>query len=890
MRKSSHINIGLLAHVDSGKTTLAESLLFVSGHLRKMGRVDHRDAFLDTFELEKKRGITIFSKQAQMKLGEKNVTLLDTPGHIDFSPETERTLQVLDAAVLIVSGPDGVRGHTLTLWRLLARHEVPVFLFVNKMDQPGCDRAELLRELKEALSANCVDFTEQGAEFYEEIAVCGEKALEEYLKKGTVSDAEIRALIAARKVFPCYFGSALKLSGIQEFLDGLDRYLTVPEYPDTFGARVYKIARDGRGERLTYLKVTGGSLRVKTLLQGKDWQERVNQIRIYDGAGFRTAEEAEAGCICAAAGLSKTRCGEGIGADPGGEEPQLVPVMTYRLELPEGCDVHQTYLKLAQLEEEEPQLHLVWKEALGEIHVQVMGEVQLEILQSLIRERFGLEVRFGAGSIIYKETIGNTVEGVGHFEPLRHYAEVHLLLEPGERGSGLVFAADCSEDELAGNWQRLILTHLAERRHAGVLTGSELTDVKITLKSGRAHAKHTEGGDFREATYRAVRQGLMQAESILLEPYDSFRLEVPSEMTGRAMSDIQRMSGHFEPAQTDGKKAVLTGTAPVSLMQNYAAEVTAYTHGEGHLSCEFCGYDVCHNPEEVIAAAGYDPESDAENLSCSVFCSHGAGSIVPWNEVPEHMHLPSILGKPAGGQPMERIPEEKSRKGTAFGQEEKELKAIFERTYGEGSFGKRRSAPERERITAPEERAARKKRAGRKQFLLVDGYNILFDWEELTELLHENAEAARTKLMDILCNYQGCTGYEVILVFDAYRVENNPGESFDYHNIHVVYTKEAETADQYIERTVHEIGAKYDVTVATSDALEQVIILGEGAKRMSAPELRMEIEAMQQELRRAHLSKTGKSGQYLFEALPEDLADEMEEVRLGKKPFGENKN
>ena len=925
-----NIAVGILAHVDAGKTTLAEGLLFAAGKLRKMGRVDHKDAFLDTYSLEKQRGITIFSKQARLTVGSRNITLLDTPGHVDFSPEMERTLMVLDYAILVISAADGIQGHVLTLWRLLKHYSIPVFIFVNKMDQVGCEKAALLSQLKETFSDSCIDFTQQNDEFYEEAATCSEEALEEYLETGRTGDALIRKAIAARQIFPCFFGSALHLDGVNEFLKALDNYLLVPEYPDAFGARIFKISRDERGERLTYLKITGGSLKVKTLLSGPaynssefyeytspdppsgtlsdsgQWHEKVNQIRIYDGSKYELVDEAKAGSICAVTGLSLTHPADGLGIESGRPSMQLVPVLTYRILLPEGCDAHKCAMDLKQLEEEEPRLNMVWKEETGEIHVQVMGEVQLEILKSLIKERYGLDVEFGAGSIIYKETIRGTVEGVGHFEPLRHYAEVHLLLESGERGSGMVFAADCSEDLLDKNWQRLIMTHLMEKRHIGTLTGSELTDMKITLKSGRAHPKHTEGGDFRQATYRAVRQGLMQAESVLLEPYYAFRLEVPSEMTGRAMNDLQRMCGRFDPAQQSQNMTVFTGTAPVSAMREYPVEVASYTRGTGRISCEFSGYDICHNADEVILKTPYDAERDTENPSSSVFCTHGSGYIVPWDKVPEYMHLESVLKKAAPDVSAFKTAPQKAASSKAAYAGEKELKEIFERTYGSGTYAR----SNRELIYRPENKRKSnysyeyddayddgaediRKKSGhaahektysytppKEKYLFVDGYNIIFAWDELKSLAQASIDAARDRLTEILCNYQAYRGMTLILVFDGYRVKGNPGESYKYHTLDVVFTKEGENADQYIERTVSRIGKKYDVTVATSDNLEQLSIFSHGARRMSAAELYREIESMSAELRSKYLENTPKTNRRLFDELSEETIKKLEAIRL----------
>ncbi|MGI6094474.1 MAG: NYN domain-containing protein [Lachnospiraceae bacterium] len=878
------ICVGLLAHVDAGKTTLSESILYLGGSIRKMGRVDDKDAFLDTFELERARGITIFSKQAMVYLEDAEITLLDTPGHVDFSAEMERTLQVLDYAVLVISGADGVQGHTQTLWRLLERYQVPVFLFINKMDQPGCDREALLEELKRRLDDGCIEF-DAGRDpeaFYESLAMCEEALLEQYLETGELNRKDIVRLIAQRKVFPCYFGSALKLQGIEELLQGLRDYTRMPVYPDTFGARVYKIARDDQGNRLTYMKITGGCLKVKDVLT--EDREKADQIRIYSGSKYEMVKEALAGTICAVTGLSQTQPGAGLGMEEEAKEPVLEPVLTYQILLPQDCDVHTMLLQLRQLEEEEPQLHIIWEEQLQEIHAQVMGEVQIEILKSLIAERFGVSVEFGAGNIVYKETIAAPVEGVGHYEPLRHYAEVHLLLEPLERGSGLVFASDCDEDILDRNWQRLILTHLAEREHKGVLTGSPVTDMKITLLTGRAHLKHTEGGDFRQATYRAVRQGLKKAESILLEPYYEFRLEVPAEMVGRAMSDVQRMSGSFEPPYLEMDSMVLEGFAPVAGMQDYQAEVISYTRGRGRLFCMLKGYEVCHNAEEVIERIGYDPERDLEHPTGSVFCSHGAGFVVNWDEVEQYMHIQSGWEEPREEETAPRSVPINTASYDRDRQNDEELKAIFERTYGpvkprigEALRSSSVSSPPVQRYKAP------KKEKKAEEYLLVDGYNIIFAWDELKELAEVNMDAARSKLQDILCNYQGYKKCTVIVVFDAYKLEGYPGEVLKYHNIYVVFTKEAETADQYIEKTVHAMDKKYRVTVATSDGLEQVIILGQGANLLSAREFKEEVEAVRRQIREEWHDKKQNSRNYLFHHMSDELAEQMEEIRLGRK-------
>ncbi|MBS6118755.1 MAG: NYN domain-containing protein, partial [Clostridiales bacterium] len=767
--KNKNLSIGILAHVDAGKTTLSESLLYLSGCIRKPGRVDHGDAYLDTFALERERGITIFSKQAVLPLGDRTVTLLDTPGHVDFSAEMERTLQVMDYAILIINGSDGVQGHTETLWRLLKRYEIPVFLFVNKMDQEGADKEALLKELKKRLHENCMDFSkdQDRDEFLENLAMCDEEVLEQFLETGEVKEEDTIRLIRERKVFPCCFGSALKMTGVEEFWEDVEKYTEIPEYPEKFGAKVFKIARDEQGNRLTYMKITGGSLKVKTLLTEK---EKADQIRIYSGAKYELANEAEAGSICAVTGLTKTFAGEGLGMEKESISPLLAPVLTYEIRLPKGCDVHRMLLQLRQLEEEEPQLHIVWKESLGEIHAQVMGEVQIEILKNLIQERFGVSVEFGSGSIVYKETITESVEGIGHFEPLRHYAEVHLLLEPLERGKGLQFASSCSEDVLDKNWQRLVLTHLAEKNHKGVLTGADITDMKITLTAGRAHIKHTEGGDFREATYRAVRQGLKKAKSILLEPVYEYRLEVPQELVGRAMTDIQKMSGTFAGPELEEEMAVLTGMAPAVTMSGYQREVTSYTGGRGRLFCTLKGYEPCHNQDEVLETIGYNSEADVENPTGSVFCSHGAGFTVSWDEVDEYAHVESAKRK-------EDIQIETARAvPRSFSQirlDEKELEEIFARTYG--PVKRERNAFQKTvrsvSFDSSSGKSGGKKKEKEKEYLLVDGYNIIFAWEDLNELAKTSMEGARNKLMDILCNYQGYKKCTLILVFDAYRVE-----------------------------------------------------------------------------------------------------------------------
>ena len=939
--------VGILAHVDAGKTTLAESILYTSGSIRRLGRVDHKDTFLDTDSQERDRGITIFSKQAEFTWRDMEVTLLDTPGHVDFSAEMERTLRVLDYAVLVISGADGVQGHVPTLWRLLARYQVPVFIFVNKMDQPGTDEAALLTELKSRLDERCVAFGRRGEAFYEDIAVCDEALLERYLAaEEPIDDGTITELIAARRVFPCLFGSALKVDGVDGLLDALAAYTRMPQYGEAFGARVYKISRDAQGNRLTHVKITGGTLKVKQTIRvgipagaggqmdgrenedgrreaGEDFRaEKVDQIRIYSGSKYRTEQEAGAGSICALTGPVYTFCGAGLGAERGDVAPLLEPVMTYRILLSEGGDVHQMYNKLCQLEEEEPQLHMVWKEQIGEIHVQLMGEVQIEVLQNLIRERFGVEVSFDQGSIVYKETIADRVEGVGHFEPLRHYAEVHLILEPGEPGSGLQFHSVCSEDMLDRNWQRLVLTHLEEKEHLGVLTGSPITDMQITLAAGRAHLKHTEGGDFRQATYRAVRQGLCKAQNVLLEPVYAFRLELPAALIGRGMTDMQAKSAKFGAPETEGEYAVLTGTVPASEMRGYPAQVRAYSGGRGRLHTELKGYEPCHNAEAVIEAVGYDAGRDTQNPCGSVFCAHGAGFVVAWEQVDAYMHLEHVLPEggsgcgadgPGGQEGSQGADRAKAggygegaagdssdgqngirikRSGTgdridSIGQDE--IDEIMHRTYGtrerkKQGWARTIRAGEADRAKERGGGGRTKAEADAEEYLLVDGYNIIFAWSFLKELAQVSLDGARDKLMDILSNFQGYRKMRLILVFDAYKVKGSPGSAMRYHNIDVVYTKEAETADQYIEKVTHKIGRKHYVRVATSDGLEQLIILGAGAVRVSARELLEEVKAVSEELRVNFLDGADTpSGNrnYLLEGACGEVAEYVEKT-LGR--------
>ena len=842
---------GLLAHVDAGKTTLSEALLYRAGCLKKLGRVDHKDAFLDTNAMERERGITIFSKQAVLGLPDAQITLLDTPGHVDFSGEMERTLSVLDYAVLVVSGTDGVQSHTETVWKLLRRYGVPVFVFVNKMDLAGADRQAVLDQLAR-LEEGFVPFDSslEPDAFAEALAMQSEEAMEAYLENGEVPRQLITVMVARRQVFPCLFGSALKLQGVDELLVALQEYTRQPKEAEEFAARVFKISRDEQGSRLTWLKVTGGNLRVKALLTGEDpddqpWQEKADQLRVYSGAKFQAVEQAPAGTVCAVTGLTRTWAGQGLGEETAGQAPVLQPVQSCRLLLPEGCDAHAVLPRLTQLQEEDPQLRIVWNERLGEIHLQMMGEVQLDVLKRLIWERFGLAVGFGPGSIVYKETIAGPVEGVGHFEPLRHYAEVHLLLEPLPRGSGLQLDSICSEDVLDRNWQRLILTHLEEKEHLGVLTGSPITDMKITLTAGRAHLKHTEGGDFRQATYRAVRQGLMQADGILLEPWYEFRLEVPAEQVGRAMADVQRMGGSFDPPELLGDTSVLTGSVPVAEMRGYAMELAGYTRGKGKLACTLAGYRPCHDAPAVIEQVGYDPERDTENPADSVFCAHGAGYNVKWDEVPAHAHVESgvRLNEPEEEEtPAARQPRRQAAPVSSL-EEDKQLAAIFERTYGP-SKGRELFRP------APVKPAEYHFEPRGPEYLLVDGYNLIFAWDELKKLAADNLEGARQALADLLCNYRGFHDCQVILVFDAYKVPHGTGEVSRYHNIHIVYTKEAETADMYIEKTTYQLAKQRRVRVVTSDGAEQLIILGHGALRVSARSIRDEVERTNGEIRR----------------------------------------
>lgn len=862
--------IGMLAHVDAGKTTLSESILYTSGAIRKLGRVDNKDAFLDNNDYERQRGITIFSKQAVFTYKDLDVTLLDTPGHVDFSAEMERTLWVLDYAVLVINGMDGVQGHTETLWGLLKRLKVPVFIFVNKMDQQGADRHRILEQLKNKLSSGCVDFDRLD---YEELAVCNEEALEQVLEEGIVDDKLIGNMISQREVFPVIFGSALRLDGVDRLLDIMNKYCEVSENGDDkqsdMSARVYKISRDDKGERLTHIKVTGGSLKAKQLING----EKINQIRIYSGEKYTSVNEAVCGSICAITGLEGTYAGQALGRENNDNAPVLSPVLNYKINLPAGTDPLMMLPKLKMIEEEEPQLHIEWNESFKEIHVQVMGPVMIEVLQNIIKERFDCDVTFSEGSIVYKETIADKVEGIGHFEPLRHYAEVHLILEPGEAGSGMQYELDCSEDMLAKNWQRLIYTHLCEKTHKGVLTGSALTDVKITVVAGRAHNKHTEGGDFRQATYRAVRNGLMQAESVLLEPFYEFTLILDRQYIGRAMTDFERMGAQFE-INDNGDEAVIKGAGPVATVGNYQAEVNAYTRGKGVLRLKMSGYRPCHNTDEVIEQIGYEAERDTRNPADSVFCAHGSGFNVPWYEVKDYAHVDSVLNPVGTNENVVLTPKEAARTVSDEWIGTEEVDRILAQTYFANSRGdnerrkmsKRKASDEMGRyVTASgsgsynngQYKASQsKKQTNSISYLLVDGYNIIHAWSELEELSRINMDSARDKLLDIMCNYQGMKKCELIVVFDAYRVSGHHEEYMDYHNIHVVYTKEAETADHYIEKFAHENGKKYNITVATSDGLEQVIIRGAGCLLYSAREFEKEVKAMEEHIRSDYLNRT----------------------------------
>ena len=886
--KKRYVVIGILAHVDAGKTTLSEQILYKCKAITKVGRVDHQNTFLDTHSLEKERGITIFSKQALFSLPDFEVTLLDTPGHVDFSTEMERTLQVLDYAILVINAADGVQSHTKTLWKLLKRYEIPVFLFVNKMDQNGIDKEALFQELKLKLSEDCVDFNQnqEGEDFLEEMAVRDEHLMEAFLEGNMPGKEDVCKLIAKRDIFPVFFGSALKDFGVEELLDSMNQYMKEKEYGEAFAAKVFKIGRDHQNNRLTYLKITGGELKVKQLLNGyalkngEEWNQKADQIRLYSGNSYEMTESAKAGQVCAITGLDYTYAGQALGEEKEDTQGFLEAVLTYRIELPETVNVHQAYEKLQLLAQEDPGLQIEWMEKLKEIHIKVMGDIQIEVLKQLIEERFGFEVSFGSGHIVYKETIENTVEGVGHFEPLRHYAEVHLLLEPLPPGSGMQFETNCSEDVLDKNWQRLIMTHLMEKQHVGVLTGSVITDMKLTILTGKAHAKHTEGGDFRQATYRAIRQGLRKAKSILLEPFFEFTLEVPTNMVGRAMSDVQKMSGEIAISEKqnpgNSENIILVGTCPVITMQEYSREVLAYTKGCGRLECQMKGYAPCHNPEEVMAMLQYDPDRDLDNPCGSVFCSHGAGVTIDWSEVEEHMHLEMVYQEEVSYNRSEAL-EKKAlirQASTSIGTEE--IDAILNRTYGANKKGndyvskdgwnRHKSVTKQESITR-----VYKGTPKREAYLLVDGYNIIYAWQELKELADVSLDGARGKLQDILCDYQAMKGCHVMVVFDAYRLQGHPVEVSDYHNIRVVFTKEAETADQYIEKFAHKHSKEYSITVATSDGLEQVIIRGQGCGLLSAKDLQEEIIRSKKDFKEQHMESGRKDRNLLGEYLPEEV-------------------
>jgi small GTP-binding protein len=872
--------VGILAHVDAGKTTMSESMLYQCGEIRHMGRVDNKDAYLDTYDLEKARGITIFSKQAVMTFGDTEITLLDTPGHVDFSAEMERTLQVLDYAILVISGSDGVQSHTRTLWELLRIYDIPTFIFVNKMDQKGTEKNEILKLLQKELSDKCIPFDFEGDEYMESLALCDEMIMESYLERGVIDDTEILKAIENRNIFPIYFGSALRQVGVEVFLKGFDKYTNSKIYPQSFGAKVFKITRDSQGNRLTHLKITGGTLKVKDIISTQGSDGKVNQIRIYSGEKYQTVSELNAGAICAVTGLSKSKPGEGLGMEESSNPPQLEPVLSYQVILPEGEDERRLLPKLREIEEEEPELRVLWNKAFQTISIQVMGAVQLEILQSMILDRYDVKVTFDSGVIVYKETITTKCEGVGHFEPLRHYAEVHLLLEPSERGSGIHFDSSCSEDILDKNWQRLVLSHLKEKEHIGVLTGSCITDVKVTLVTGRAHNKHTAGGDFREATHRALRQGLKEAESILLEPYYRFRLVLPENFIGRAMTDIEKMTGQCSIDQTDGNVAILIGEAPVSTMQNYQKEVNAYTKGEGRLAITVKGYDICHNQEEVIESINYDSERDVENPTGSVFCANGSGFLVSWNDVKKHMHVESFL-KPVGVSKTEKQYQSKgSYNDISISLEE--IDEIFNKAHyanqGKKSTWKnKRSEKDNYYVSGEYSKPQRTKKSG-EEYLLVDGYNIIYAWPELEELTDGNMDAARSKLMDILSNYQAIRKCQIMLVFDAYLVEGRNESVEEYHNIQVVFTGEAQTADQFIEKFAHIHKKEYQITVATSDGLEQIIVRGAGANLMSARELRERIYEAEEKISQEHLSHNSSSQSKLEDLIDDDTKDQLKKI------------
>ena len=885
-----HLITGILAHVDAGKTTLSESMLYLSGNIRNLGRVDHKDAFLDNNDIERERGITIFSKQAVMNYEDMVITILDTPGHVDFQAEMERSIQVMDYAILVVSGTDGIQGHTLTLWKLLKLYNIPVFIFINKMDQEGTIKEDILEGVKKEFETCCIDFSnitninEMDEEWLENIAMTDEELLNEYVETGKIDEEKVKSAIAARNIFPCYFGSALKLNGVKEFMEGFKRFTKEKKYNNEFGARVYKIVRDNKGNRLTYLKVTGGGFKVKDILPTVN--EKVNQIRIYSGEKYEVVNEVCAGEVCTVTGLTNTYPGMGIGTEKNQEFTVLEPVLTYQIDFLTEVNIHEMLTNLKQLEEEDPKLHVVWNEKNSKIYMQLMGEVQIDILKRIIWDRFKVRAEFGQGKVVYKETISTKVEGVGHFEPLRHYAEVHLLLEPLERGMGLKFDTNVSEDVLDKNWQRLILTHLEEKIHKGVLTGSDITDMKITLITGRAHQKHTEGGDFRQATYRAVRQGLMKAKNVLLEPWYEVKMELPLNLMGRVLTDIQKMHGETKSHETYGDKAVVKGEVAVSAFGDYMKEFLSYTKGRGRITCNLKGYKECYNQDEIVNEYGYDPETDLDNPADSVFCAHGAGFVVPWEKVDEYMHLESPLKEREDIEEVELKPIKRRPYESRIELTEEELDAIYmktpdpvKRNYNASPVTIKATS----KATVDEKWLEKKKeKANKEEYLLVDGYNIIFAWDELKELAEVNIDSAREKLADILSNFKGYRNCTLILVFDAYKIEGHIEEVTKYHNIYIVYTKEAETADQYIEKTVKKMNRKYDVTVATSDGLEQIIILGQGAQRLSALGLLEEVRMMEKEIRQEFLKKDPEDRNYLFDHLNKELLNEMETIRLGK--------
>ncbi len=887
------LTVGILAHVDAGKTTLSESMLYLSGKIRKIGRVDNKDAYLDTFELERSRGITIFSKQAILDFEDAEITLLDTPGHVDFSAEMERTLQVLDYAILVISGADGVQNHTKTLWELLKINNIPTFIFVNKMDQSGTDREIVMQSIHKQLSDRCIEFDknenqedEKDEERNELLALCDDAVMDTYMSTGGIKQEQITGLIESRKTFPVYFGSALRQKGTEEFINGFVNYTKEKTYGNKFGAKVFKITRDEQGNRLTHLKITGGALKVKDVItslgnDGKSNPEKVNQIRVYSGEKFQTLSEIQAGSVCAVTGLNHTRAGQGIGSQSESSPPQLEPVLSYQVILEEGVDTRQLLPKLRILEEEEPELRVLWNEVHQSIHIQVMGVVQLEILQSIIKERFDIHVSYGHGEIVYKESVASVSEGVGHFEPLRHYSEVHLILEPGARGSGMVFSASCSEDILDRSWQNLVLTHLNEKQHKGVLTGSYLTDMKVTLVTGRAHNKHTAGGDFREATFRALRQGLMEAKPVLLEPYYSFQLILPENMVGRAMTDIDKMHGKCVLEQSSDGTAVLTGEAPVSNMQNYQQEVHAFTKGEGRFSISIKGYDICHEADRVIEQIGYDPELDPANPTGSVFCSKGTGYLVPWYEVKDHMHVESVLKpeKHVKNQSVHQSQKEEVSDFISLEEIDSILSSSHHANQGKKNIWRKKSIKSsgaKEHYysslsSSSSYQTSPINTTSAEEYLLVDGYNIIHAWPELEEISKENMEAARSKLMDILSNYQPIRACNIMLVFDAYRVEGRKESVEDHHNIRVVYTGEAQTADQYIEKFAHTNKKNYRIIVATSDGLQQIIVRGAGARLLSARDLLELVLMAEEELDKEHLQNAKLVQSRLEEALPEDV-------------------